>query len=38
MVLSLGRGRRGLFVVVVVVVAVGAKDVPGVTGSKSNLA
>lgn len=35
MVLSLGRGRRGLFVVVVVVVA---KDVPGVTGSKSNLA
>lgn len=36
MVLSLRRGRRGLFVVVVVVV--GAKDVPGVTGSKSNLA
>lgn len=32
MVLGLGRGPRGLFVVVAVV---GAKDVPGVIGSKS---
>lgn len=32
MALGLGRGTRGLFVVVV-----GAKDVPGVIGSKSSL-
>lgn len=36
MVLDLGRGRRGLFVVFVVVV--GAKDVPGVIGSMSSSA